>query len=229
MFISKDFVFVHIPRTAGISFTNYCKNNFERDKSAYSWFNQRININNEEYKILASKNEKLSRFNTFKDIDITHYTSKEILKNHRKLINKEFISIVRNPWDWHVSIYSFFKSHMINVFGFKIKSFDDYINFIDNFQYTTTIDNLLLKYFTYNQYDWLTDWKNDLVVNRVMKFENLCQDFQSFQIDYNLIGDLKKENSSNHKDYKKFYNDKTKDIIYRRHKVDINKFNYEFD
>ena len=55
MVITKDFVFVHIPRTAGTSLSNYFKYNYEIDTSYDEWFNHMVFMNNKNYNLQNGK------------------------------------------------------------------------------------------------------------------------------------------------------------------------------
>ncbi len=84
------------------------------------------------------------------------------------------------------------------------------------------------------QSESVCDENNNYFVNFVGKFENLEEDFQKI---LNLIGfnDIKhdfeiKKNNRNHDSYKKYYDQKTLDIVNEIYKKDFELFGYtKFD
>ena len=125
---------------------------------------------------------------------------------------------VRNPWDWHVSLYKYplqkRTHHQRDLFR-KLGSFENYIEWLSKRSV------MLQKNFLYDQDKQLVDF--------IGKMENLEHDFniicQKIGIDTIALPHLNKSNS---KYYREFYNDKTKDIIYKLFKKDIELFQYEF-
>jgi len=79
-----------------------------------------------------------------------------------------------------------------------------------------------------NQIDLITD-QNGLLLDYIIKFENLENElknmFKSLNLDY---PDIPTINISNHKNYREYYDNETKEFIYELFKKDINYFGYEF-
>jgi hypothetical protein len=142
-------------------------------------------------------------------------------------------SVVRNPWDWVVSWY-FFKH-------------DRAVRRIETLKYKSPAPNKQKKKYNieYNQkileehekgFDFFVDKINSNPqihkiqnVDYVMRLENLDNDFKLVQEKLGCFEPLPFINASKrNKDYRNYYNSKTKDIIYEKFKDDIKSFDYEF-
>lgn len=65
-------------------------------------------------------------------------------------------------------------------------------------------------------------------VKYILTYENLQKDFEVLQNYYNIDTPLPINNKSNHKQYQQYYNNDTIDIVYNYYRDDIKKWNYEF-
>ena len=65
-------------------------------------------------------------------------------------------------------------------------------------------------------------------VNKILFYETLKKDFEYIQDFYGVYDDLPMENTTHKIDYKDFYNEKTKNIVYQSFILDIKKYKYEF-
>lgn len=80
-----------------------------------------------------------------------------------------------------------------------------------------------------NQIDLITDPNNNLYVDYVLRFESLNKDFNEMFSKLNLeTPNLPQNNTSNHKHYREYYDDETKNFVDQLFKKDIEYFNYEF-
>ena len=142
---------------------------------------------------------------------------------------------LRNPWDRLVSLYHFrtenshrhdgdYWSHVKNKMNFN-----DWIQYLEDFPKINS-----LYYETY--FDYLSDDDEKINVDFIINFHNFKKDFKflKFFKNENAISKMKKLNkkhihSSQHKDFRKYYNSKTIDIVAKIHKKDIKLFKYDFD
>lgn len=140
--------------------------------------------------------------------------------------NRFKFSIVRNPWDRAVSQYHYRKeNNQQNIktdgIGFKdwlIEAFEKknpaYINVYSMF---------------INQYDWISDYDDNLLVDFVGKFENLGDDIKYVKEKLGIDRELPVIRKSSRNHYSGYYDEESKMIIEKYFKKDIECFNYKFE
>jgi hypothetical protein len=141
--------------------------------------------------------------------------------------------VVRNPWDWVVSWYFFKKDRAERRLQLlQTKQIPDYkIKNKHGLEYNLQVLEDHKKgfdYFVENLGGQTQSYKSE-GVDTILKLENLKKDFQIIQEKFNCNNELPFINiSKRDKNYRQYYNNKTKDIIYQKYKDDIKKFKYEF-
>ncbi len=139
-----------------------------------------------------------------------------------KQFNSYFkFGFVRNPWDRVVSLY--FRKEGIKMSG-RI-TFDEFVKWIQNSS-DTSIHTSVHKY----QLDWFTDENGKVIVDFIGKFENLKADYNFVMRKLGIDKELPHANNgnSNKMHYTEYYSTKTRDIIAKKFKVDIEYFEYEY-
>ncbi len=151
---------------------------------------------------------------------------------------------VRNPWDRVVSYYAmlqgifnqseFFQQHLIYKQWPEFKRFilDLHSVWPDNCDLKWITTDLSLSqsasYFFYviqdSQLSWLSGEEPDLVLRQ----ESMEKDFAQVQDMFGCSEPLPVENTSDHADYRSYYDAETRDIIACWHAADIERFNYDF-
>lgn len=136
-------------------------------------------------------------------------------------------TFVRNPWDRFVSNFFYFKKYGNNypkdiIMGQTINKYDSFLDFIKDIHKLSKSD---LPHPHFNrQITWL-----DPRIDFIGRFENLEEDFNFVA---QQIGALNRQlpfvNKSNHRHYRDYYDNEARQIIARRYKKDIERFNYEF-
>ncbi len=126
-------------------------------------------------------------------------------------------TIVRNPWDKMVSQY-FYNAHK---FVPKGTSFKEYIQlFAQGYKITTHSPF---------HFSYIYDSNNNLAVDYIGRFEDLDK---SMEYICNTIGikydKLPHENKSKHKKYEKYYDEESRELVYKIFKAEINYFGYTF-
>jgi hypothetical protein len=195
-----DLSFVHIPRTAGTSIGHWLKAN--RRTSSYQ----------ERYD--------------------------HPLLEHMGASSQSF-TVVRNPWDRLLSLYCYSKNFNVTVNGFEVFGISNaqaqqYLNSINNItiwpDFNTWVEGLetfkLPEIYWFDMLTTQSRWAES--VDIILRFETLDEDFKRIQDILNCTVPLHKENSSTHDHYKYHYNNKTKDLVYKWFKKDINNWGYEF-
>jgi hypothetical protein len=127
-------------------------------------------------------------------------------------------AIVRNPWDWQVSLFHYMRAetkHHQHGLAKSFSGFDDYI------RWRCREEPKLQKDFIYS-----TD--GELLVDFVGRFENLDADFAAICSRIGVSASLPKLNISNTTPYREFYGDETRELVRRTFAPDIALFGYDF-
>jgi hypothetical protein len=135
-------------------------------------------------------------------------------------------AFVRNPWDWHVSMYHFIlreKTHMRHKIVQSMGSFEEYLEWVVNTK------NPYPKGATKLQKDIITDADGKLLVDFVGRYEHLARDFAQVCRVLNIDATLQHINRTNHRDYRSYYNERTRNIVAEHFSADIELFGYTFD
>ena len=116
---------------------------------------------------------------------------------------------VRNPWDRLVSLY--LSPHKGN------STFDEgeFRDLIKNTKKGT-------------QSVFVTEG-DQLAVDFLMRFENLQQDFSTVCEKTGIPAGLPHVNQSQRKSYQEYYSNKTRDLVYKLYRRDIELFGYEYE
>ncbi|NDG54306.1 MAG: hypothetical protein EBY39_14995 [Flavobacteriia bacterium] len=170
-------------------------------------------------------------------------------KYDTKFLEKDYVDLVPTPEakssrDWVDRRRSFItKFRQINgdsfcdfVNNLKLTWFGaegnlPYININpDNFPKTGFFPYRWARWHNFSQCSFIHGPDNKLLVNSVLRFENLKQDWENLMDKLSLDIELPHENISNGKNYREYYDDEALvDIVARRYKQDIETFNYTFD
>jgi len=196
----KKFIFFHLYKVAGTSITSALLP-YSRQASLLDKFLTNLEI---ILPIDALKNNK------------HHLSVKEMQGD--LIFNDYFkFAFVRNPWDWQVSGYHFMQQgwKVPKHYHVKLKTFEEYI------EWRCSKDCHL-------QFDFLANSKGEIGVDFVGKLENIKDDWDIICKKIDIIADLGHTKKSKHKQYQDYYNSKTKDLIYKAYKKDIEYFEYEF-
>jgi len=134
-------------------------------------------------------------------------------------------AVVRNPWDWCVSWYSFTRDRALR----RIQNPKQKGRF--SLEYNQQVLDDYEKGFEYFiESTKLTDQHHMTIgVSYIMKLENINYDIQLLKDKFNIKQELPYLNtSSRNKDYRDYYNDNTKQIVQTKFEKDINTFGYKF-
>lgn len=227
--LKDNFIFVHIPKTGGGSIKNHL-----------------IYANNDNRKSLKyptkTKKGKLKKiYHGF----LSHYTDEKLVSQN--LINDfdsyyKFTSI-RNPWERMVSLYHFRiqgadnnkDKNTLNSKLVQKRVYDSKdpvgkpITLNSNISFAEWISNHS-KYLDHEENTCYLDYFDVKKMNKLIRYENLSQDFSEVCSDLNLKKDnLLHIHASKHKKYQDYYNNELKDVVYNLFKKDIIYFNYDFE
>ncbi len=133
---------------------------------------------------------------------------------------------VRNPWDWQVSMYYFilreetYAKHQI-VKG--LRGFEEYVEWVvaTKDPYPKGTPKL--------QSEMIADTQGKLLVDDVGRYETLAQDFLRISQKLGIEVSLPHLNQTAHRDYRTYYNERTKRMIAEHFQADVELFRYTFD
>ncbi len=127
-------------------------------------------------------------------------------------------AVVRNPWSWQVSFYTYIRKSAYHSQHelFKSMTFDQFIEFRRS-EYQT-------------QSSFIIDPStNKSIVSDVIKFENLNEEFTALAEKLGIKVELPHLNLSNKKSYKEFYSAKSIEAVEEIYQEDIKRFSYSFE
>jgi hypothetical protein len=148
----------------------------------------------------------------------SHATVAEIISvvGENEFRNHLSFAVVRNPWDWQVSLYRYVlekpnhhQYDMIQALG----SFDAYIDW-------RCREEVRL------QKNFVTDSSGHILVDRILKFENLAHEFQSLCDELGVVAQLPHLNASKRSQWQECYNEQTFDLVRETFAADIGMFGY---
>lgn len=213
---SHKFIFFHVTKAAGTSV-----------KKALQNYSQEP----EQFKIRRPPKLLHNQLNPLYEMwesCLWHAKAKEVKKELTEEVYNNFykFAFVRNPWDWQVSMYYFIlkeTSHIRHELVKSMSGFEEYLEWVIDTK------NPYPKGATKFQKDIITDYDGKLIVDFVGRYETLLQDFQYICQVLNIDASTPHLNSSNHRDYRSYYNGKTRRIVEEYFQEDIELFGYTFD
>lgn len=135
-------------------------------------------------------------------------------------------AFVRNPWDWHVSMYHFIlrePAHARHALVRALGSFEGYVRWVVNESHPYP------KGATKFQLDALCDSDRRLQVDEVGRYESLSEDFQRFCARLGIRAELPHLNRSAHHAYQAYYTPETRELIGTCFREDVQTFGYTFE
>ncbi len=153
--------------------------------------------------------------------------------NNRKIWETYFkFAFVRNPWDRLVSWYSMIRERgPKNAFWkYALENSSDFESFVRNCNRTIYESPFEVKNFFFNQFDYISGDRNEVIVDYIGRFENFTEDVQRIfrSISCPLPKPLPKINQSTHPNYRRYYTDETRKLVTERYYMDIGFFGYRF-
>lgn len=127
-------------------------------------------------------------------------------------------AVVRNPWDWQLSLFTFMRkdpNHHQHEFGKSLASFDDYLKWRCEQDF-------------HSQSEFITSPSGTLMTDRLLRFESLDEDFKSLCSELGLKCELPHVNKSKTAGYQEAYSDFGRDLVASTFAEDIERFQYSF-
>jgi len=204
---SHRFIFVHIYKNAGTS----VKKILER----HSDFSIRSRNPIKRLKYELGIYPKF--FNNSLAVHSKAWEIKNAIPDH---YDKYFsFAMVRNPWDWQVSLYAFMLQNQNHYQHDLIKSMNGFEQYIE----WRCSEELQL------QKSFISDEKGNQIVDYIGRVETLQKDMGKIlnQLSIPKVN-IPHHNKSKRVDYREYYNAKTRKMIHDYFSDDIEYFNYEF-
>lgn len=134
-------------------------------------------------------------------------------------------TVVRNPWDKVVSHYHYRVLTNQTSLGDNPISFNEWVlrTYGEQDSYYYDKPNMFMP-----QLDWIEDDSENILVNRVFRFENLDEEFSELMQILNKHAVLPHVKQSMRGGYREYYDKQSYQIIESWFKRDINKFGYKF-
>lgn len=150
-----------------------------------------------------------------------HITAQELVGRMGREAFKEYLSfaIVRNPWDWQVSLYTYMMKspdHSQHETIRKLGSFENYI------RWRCKPGNFPL------QRDCVCSSDGELLVDYLGRYESLDENFCNICNRIGIHASLPRLNVSNTRPYRQFYDGETRELVREFCGPDCALFGYEF-
>lgn len=212
---SHSFIFFHVAKVAGTSIRHAL---------------EPYTSEPEHFRIKRPVKEINGRLNPLYEMwssTLTHATVKQTQKALPDEFNRFFsFAFVRNPWDWQVSMYHFLLQETDNPRYATVKQLGGFKQYLE---WLVHEENPYPKGATKLQKSMLVDEKDRIVVDRIGRYENLAEDFQTITASIGLNAKLPIMNASSHRDYRDYYDSYTRKLVANHFAEDIDTFSYTFN
>ncbi len=166
---------------------------------------------------------------------LTYLEYSKLFTNLRRPQPTRWFTVIRNPWDWHVSWFHYIKGDangrhsgmQLEASLFQNFSFADYVNWLEDPAAPCSPQRYMHK----EQRDYLVGSDGAVAVQHILRQESLDADLRDLvdTLKLNVHLPSGRFNASQRSpDYRQYYNDETAAIIARRHSHDISLWKYQF-
>lgn len=212
---SHKFIFFHVAKVAGLSIRDALKDYVQEP---------------EKFKIRRPPKISNGKPNPLYEMwqsALLHAKAEDVKKElPADLYNGSYkFAFVRNPWDWQVSMYHFIlkeHSHTRHELVKSMGGFEQYLEWI------VQTDRPYARGATKFQKDMITDGDGNLIIDFIGRYERLEDDFAHICKVAEIKAELPKLNRTIHRDYRSYYNEKTKKIVSDHFRADIELLHYTF-
>lgn len=204
--IEKKFLFVHVPKTGGTSVA----------RALDPWV---------EHPPLTKWNKLLSRFHLQRDPAKVRLRVHGSLADAYQALPREFadqlytFAFVRNPWDRLVSEYSFVLARDNHPRHTEVKALPDFYSYLV-YEHERGRGR--------SQSRMLAAPAGRPAINFVGRFENLADDFAHACKQIDVDASLPHLNKTKHRDFRDFYDIKSRDYVAENWSEEIDEFGYDF-
>ncbi|MFL9844952.1 sulfotransferase family 2 domain-containing protein [Flavobacterium rhizosphaerae] len=207
---SKNFLFIHVPKTAGTSIRSVLQP-YGGHPGAINFIARRLEFFPNFCNVLG-----LNAIRTY-DSHTTYKKVSEIL-SAKALDNAFKFAFVRHPLDRLYSFYLHILAHPDHPWYKKINDYGSFSTMIKN----------LDKVQEPTQLSYLTDKQGNFNVDFVGRLENINEDFEFICSKIGVPFDLPKKNARKHKDWREAYtSDEDIELAKKFYQEDFDQFGYE--
>lgn len=210
----KKFIFIHIYKIAGSS----VRQALCRYEPLSVKFKRLIGFVLAKCKVIRPNQVYTAGLFNYKNTP-THATAQQIKEKLQVHVYDNFFkfAFVRNPWDWQVSLYHYALNSQYHHSDLtkKMKNFDEYI------EWRVSNDVHLQK-------EFVTDGAGNIIVDFIGKVEKIDKNFVEICNRVGIESHLSHINKTKHRDYKQYYNSRTRELVYNAFHEDIELFEYSF-
>ncbi len=128
-------------------------------------------------------------------------------------------AFVRNPWDRLVSEYSFVIDRVIHPRHKEVKALPDFHSYLEYEKFRAR---------GRSQADMLRGADGKLGMDYVGRFENLRGDFAEACRRFGVDAELPHLNKTKHRDFREYYDDRSRDFVAKHWRDEIELFEYEW-
>jgi hypothetical protein len=129
-------------------------------------------------------------------------------------------AFVRNPWDWHVSVYHYVRQRPKHPNYAFFKAFRDFDEYLDWRVHTMGAEL---------QSEFVCDASGNLLVDFVGHYETLDEDFAAVSRRLGIETTLPHKDGSSHLDFRDYYSTASRELVAEAYREDIERFGYAFD
>ena len=213
-------IFIHIPKTAGIYVRNTLVNNYNfklylfKRPDHIKYCNTNLKYNQEHELSFCSNKGVLQYYKTSPELNELMNIDDDEWKTYKKFC------VVRNPYEKVISAWNYLMETMNLNIEFKI-----YLEFKD-----IVSENEYWHIFM-PQYENMIDENNNMVIDYIIKFENLEEDLakvlKNIGVDKIIHNKEKVKNKRQYDYYKKYYDQNSLEIINKLYEKDFELFGYK--
>lgn len=154
-----------------------------------------------------------------------HIRPARLMQINQKIFDKKYLkfAVARNTWDWHCSQYYFHKYSSKTMFHEEVRNltFSEYIDW-------ACIERNIVRANS-RQKQYLSSEQGTLLVDKVLRFENLEREFSLICKELGLSASIETKNKSLRKKYyKEEYSKNDRKKIEKSHREDIDFFGFDF-
>lgn len=211
------FIFFHIAKTGGISVRKALEPYYQEPEK-FRIHRPPVTTSNGQPNPLYEVWESLLLHATAKDTQ--KELPDEVFNNYYKF------AFVRNPWDWQVSMYHFILREKTHIRHELVRSMEGFEAFLE---WVIATPKPYPKGGLKHQHEAITDTEGNLLMDFVGRYETLNQDFQNVCQRLGIQTSLPHLNKTNHRDYRSYYNDRTRNLVAEHFEADIALFAYRFE